>query len=71
LKVGAIQTGKTYSDENGILRTVVEISENHRPETLYTYIGGAPEGPGVIYENNGLRHYDYLIKFAKWAKKRL
>ena len=63
-----IEEGKTYIGENGIKRKVIKLDETKRPEMLYHYVGEAPDGGGVIFiQNNRVKSYDYLVKFAQWA----
>jgi hypothetical protein len=72
LEISEIKIGKTYEGIRGGARKVIEIKEEHRPEFVYTVIGGCPDGPGVLFAlDNNLRYTDYLAIFAAWAVREL
>jgi len=70
MKTSEIKTGKTYVNKGAgkTRRTVIEIGNEHRPET-FNSINDAPNEPGVLYEQSGKHRTLYLSSFAQWCGK--
>jgi hypothetical protein len=66
-----IQAGKTYTNRGAgkTRRTVIAIGDDHCPAKRGGYPAPHQAGPGVMYEQDGVRRNLYLSSFAKWAGK--